>query len=79
MTAIRFSEEIDKTIDYLRKYPETGFIEPLLTKKKVVFRAFIFKKRFKIIYHYDTTNDILIITDIWDTKRNPITLKKRIH
>ena len=33
---------------------------------------------FKIIYHYDAVNDVVHIADIWDTRRDPIKLAKRI-
>ena len=35
--------------------------------------------RFKIIYYYDETEDIIHIVDIWDTRMNPQTLVKRIR
>ncbi len=35
-------------------------------------------RRFKIIYTYDEEEDIVHIMDIWDTKRSPKALIKRI-
>ena len=35
-------------------------------------------RRFKIIYFYDQVEDIVHIMDIWDTKRNPSALIRRI-
>ena len=36
-------------------------------------------KRFKIVYWYDEPNDIVVIEDIWDTRRSPQNLKNRIR
>ena len=35
-------------------------------------------RRFKLVFYYDEGEDIVHIVDIWDTKRNPQTLVKRI-
>jgi hypothetical protein len=35
-------------------------------------------RRFKIIYHYDESKSVAHIDDIWDTKRNPSALIRRI-
>ena len=36
------------------------------------------KRRFKIIYFYNQIEDTVHIMDIWDTKRNPSALIRRI-
>ena len=35
-------------------------------------------RRFKIIYYYDESEDVVHIVDIWDTMMNPKALIKRI-
>ena len=36
-------------------------------------------RRFKIIYFYDKSKDVVTIMDIWDTRMDPKTLTKRIQ
>ena len=36
-------------------------------------------RRFKLIYFYDETKDVVNIMDVGDTKMNPKTLVKRIR
>ena len=36
-------------------------------------------RRFKLIYFYDESKDVVTIMDVWDTKMNPQTLVKRIR
>jgi plasmid stabilization system protein ParE len=76
--AKRFYENVSKRTRRLEKYPETGFIEPLLTNRKENFRASIIQDNFKLIYHYIKEDEIVYIDDIWDMRRNPKTLAKRI-
>ena len=52
--------------------------ELLKGKTKYVFRAWRINKRFKIIYRYDEPKDTVIIEDIWDTRRSPENLTRRI-
>ena len=36
-------------------------------------------RRFKLIYFYDESKDVVTIMDVWDTKMNPQNLVKRIR
>ena len=63
----------------LEKYPAMGFIERLLADKtRHLYRAWHINNRFKIIYWYDEDNDTVKIVDIWDTRRAPQNLVRRI-
>ena len=46
-------------------------------RKKLYIKGHI-NDRFKIIYWYDEPNDTVYIEDIWDTRRAPQNLTKRI-
>ena len=35
-------------------------------------------RRFKIIYYYDEADNTVHVIDIWDTRRNPSALIRRI-
>ena len=70
---------IDEIENDLSKWPTSGFPEPLLRGFTSFYRARHINKRYKIIYWYDEENDTVVIEDIWDTKRSPVTLKQRIR
>ena len=63
----------------LSRWPTTGFPEPLLKGAPIFYRARHINKRFKIIYWYDEPNDKVVIEDIWDTRRKPENLTKRLN
>lgn len=63
----------------IARHPESYPPEEFLTDRETLYRrCHIMNRRFKIIYYYDQTEDIVHIMDIWDTKRNPMSLIKRI-
>ena len=78
-TANKFAARAGYISKELERFPETGFPEPLLKDRKKLYRAFHINRRFKLIYYYATTSDIVHIADIWDTRREPSTLAKRIR
>ncbi len=77
-TANRFAAKVAYISKNLERFPETGFPEPLLKDRKRLYRACHINSRFKLIYYYSATSDTLHIADIWDVKREPSTLTKRI-
>ncbi|MBR6188289.1 MAG: type II toxin-antitoxin system RelE/ParE family toxin [Prevotella sp.] len=62
----------------LAKWPTSGHPEQLLLGESPLYRAKPINDRFRIIYWYDEENDTVVIEDIWDTRRNPETLKQRM-
>lgn len=70
-----------KTIEWhLERYPVSYPLEELLLGRRVLYRqCHLMHNRFKIIYYYNETEDIIHIVDIWDTRMNPQTLVKRIR
>lgn len=58
---------------HLGRHPELGQEEPLLQGQKQVFR-YIVTGRFKIIY--TIVNDKILITDVFDTRQNPVKMNK---
>jgi len=77
-TANHFAATVARLNDDISKYPETGFPEPLLKDRKKLFRARHILKRFKLIYYYAVSSDTVHVSDIWDTRREPSKLAKRI-
>lgn len=77
-TANNFADKVAKLNEHLCRYPETGFPEPLLMGRKKLYRARHILKRFKLIYYYAESSDTVHVVDIWDTRREPKKLAKRI-
>ncbi len=78
ITALKMARRIESLADALSLFPGMGFREPLLDKRTPIYRSCLINKRFKIIYWYNETNDTVIIEDIWDMRRAPQNLIKRI-
>ena len=77
-TAENTAQTIADIADDLSRWPTTGFPEPLLKGTAHLYRARHINKRFKLIYRYDESKDIVYIEDIWDTRRSPKNLIGRI-
>ena len=77
--ANKTAKKIQNIEESLAKHPELGYIEQLLIDKtRYIYRAWQINKRFKIIYRYDETKDIVVIADIWDIRRSPTNLTRRL-
>ena len=60
----------------LLKYPESGFSEPLLRDRKILYRASIINDYYKVIYY--VKGDVLRIAAFWDMRMHPDKLRKTI-
>ena len=63
----------------LELYPESYAPEPFLADRKHMYRSCHIMQRFKIVYYYAKSSDIVHVVDIWDTKMSPTNLKQRIR
>ena len=78
-TAKRWVEEIVYAEERIASMPASYPPEPLLAGKKHIYRyCHLMNRRFKLIYCYYPSSGIVRIVDIWDTRVNPETLKRRI-
>ena len=75
-SAAKFSKLVDERICKISRYPHIGFIEPLLTDRKYLFRATVIHGNYKMIYYVD--NDVIWIAAFWDMRMNPSKLKKMV-
>lgn len=75
--AIRFYRQLSDYEKRLSKNPLLGAPEPLLQNRKRNYRGLIIHDHFKLIY-YITNKGIIQIADMWDTRREPAKLAKRI-
>lgn len=55
--------------------PYIGAKEPLLEDRKQEFRYLVYKN-YKIIYWYNKEKERIDISDVFDTRQNPIKLKR---
>ena len=58
------------------RFPDTGFPEPLLVRRKKLFRAAILNRNYKMIYYVD--NDTIWVAAIWDMRMHPNRLRRMI-
>ena len=78
-TARRWAEEVAAFEERLKVYPTSYSPERLLRDKETLYRScHLMNRRFKVIYYYDESNDVVHLVDIWDTKMNPKALVRRI-
>ena len=82
-----FHQEFDSCLEYAgiefgkstALFPTSYTPEGLLEGKVFLYRSCqVMDRRFKIIFYYDETEDVVNLVDIWDTKMNPKALILRI-
>jgi plasmid stabilization system protein ParE len=74
--AVLIYNQILEEADILARFPEIAAEEPLLAGMEYVFRSLVIHSGiYKIIYFVDKKN--VVITHVWDCRRNPATLPKR--
>lgn len=59
----------------LKKQPKIGQVEDLLENRKEEFRYLVFKN-YKIIYWINDKDNRVEINDIFDTRQNPVRIKR---
>ena len=77
-TANKFADRVGYISRELERFPEIGYPEPLLKDRKKRYRTYHINKRFDLIYYYSATSDTVHVADIWDIRREPNSLAKRI-
>src|SRR5699024_2819674 len=68
--AHRIRTQILKSTRYLKKFPETGQIEPNLEKLDQKHR-YLISGNYKVIYRIEMDKQEVIISDVFDTRQNP--------
>ena len=77
-TAIRFVQRTNDIVNIIRKHQKAGLREPLLRHKKKEYRYFHLMGSLKLLYYYAESSDTIRIADIWDSRREPSKLQRRI-
>ena len=76
-TAKRWIKERNNIEWRLERYPDSYPPEELLTGRQILYRrCSMMNRRFKLIYFYDESKDVVNVVDIWDVRRNPDSLTK---
>ena len=74
--AVRIYNEILEEADILITFPEIAAQELLLEGMEFIFRSLVTHSGiYKIIYFIDKAN--VVITHVWDCRKNPASLPKR--
>ena len=61
----------------LELFPESYTPESLLNDRRLRYRSCHIMRRFKLVYYYAKSSDIVHVVDIWDSKMSPEHLIKR--
>ena len=65
-----------ESADPLKIFAYSGPIEPLLANRKKEYHSLVVEKHFKLISYIES--NIVYITAVWDTRRNPEYLKDSV-
>lgn len=76
--AMNFFNGMKEKVMRLATMPEYGRPEPLLAHRNKPYRSLIVSKHHKAIYYIDAENQQIVIADIWDMRRLPASMAKRV-
>ena len=71
-----FMEEAEKVALKLEIFPAMGKEEPSLAHRKKLYRSYVITRLSKMIYYVDEKRELIVISDIWDTRREPKAVAK---
>jgi len=66
-----FMAEAEKVAIQLESFPKMGKEEPLLAHRKKRYRSYVITRLSKMIYHIDEQRELVVVSDVWDTRREP--------
>jgi len=72
-----YSEITDTWMDTLVNNPLVASKEELLAHRSKNYRSIAIHKLSKVIYYIE--NEVVYIADVWDTRRSPKTLTRRLQ
>lgn len=71
--------KIVKSADALCLMPQKAPIEQSLIGLQFTYRSLLVDKMFKVIFFVDEQVDAIVISTIWDCRRNPVDLQKEFY
>lgn len=63
----------------LRGNPAIGARENYLMNRANDYRSLFIPEYFKLVYYYDEASDTVFISDVWDTRREPVIQASRLR
>ena len=73
-TAEKMMQQIDYCVLLLSLNPKLGKVEPILVGHRYEYRSLVVHPHFKLVYYINEIKDRIVITNFWDTRREPQTL-----
>lgn len=71
--------DIKTAVESLRKFPQMGSIEPLLSDLPISFRYLVVRGNYKIVYYIDDVNEKVNIVTIWDCRQSEKKMKSEVE
>ena len=71
-----FLREVVRTEKLLRQHPNIGPIEPLLADLPKTYRSIVINSLNKLVYRIE--EDVIIVVDFWDVRRDPNILANQV-
>ncbi len=73
--ALKLIKKLINSTNRLTKTPNIGTIEPLLLDRDLEYRFLVYRN-YKIVYSVDHLETQVRIADVFDTRQNPIKIKR---
>lgn len=77
--AEKFLDSVDHQVSLLINNPFMGMRVPELDTPRRQFRTLLVHKHFELVYYVDEKKQILYIISLWDVRREPAKLIRRIR
>lgn len=74
-----FLGNVDRQIYLLSAFPQMGKVEPILEGRHREYRSLVMHELFKLVYYINEKKQRIVIADLWDTRREPNKLSRRIR
>lgn len=71
ITARKFYQKIKSYEPLLSTNPYMGKVEKVLENRKMEYRSFVVHPHFKIIYYVNVKKQCVVITYLFDTRKDP--------
>ena len=75
-SAMKFCKSVEDKVERLSRFPEIGFIEPLLAGRTHTYRSLIISTNYKLVYYLK--GNTLWVAAVWDMRMHPDKLKRQI-
>ena len=73
------TDRFEAKCESIRKFPESGSLEPLAYGLTPTYRFFYISKYLKVIYYIDNKEKSINVADIWDARMSPQKLRRRLN